>query len=167
MADASAARLLATVKVKEFYDSLIESAAENAVMSRTEALERLSLMGKARITDILEFEVVERVVNVEGVKERDEKMETKTETIWRIKESAELNELAAASIKSVTMTKFGPKIEMHDAAAAIKQLATMQGWEAPSKVDHTSTDGSMSPQGVGNKGRSLDDFYKDHPKDAS
>lgn len=65
-----------------------------------------------------------------------------------MKESAELNELAASAIKSVTITKFGPKIEMHDAPAAIAQVAKMQGWDAPQKVDHTSTDGSMSPSRV-------------------
>lgn len=160
VADASAARLLAAVKVRAFYDSLIESAASNAVMSRTEALERLSLMGRARITDVVEFEVVERVVNVKAA-EDGEKMETKTDTIWRIKESAELNGLAAATIKSVTMTKFGPKIEMQDSKAAIELLAKMQGWESPAKIDHTSSDGSMSPTNT--KGRSLDDFYAEHP----
>lgn len=161
VADASAARLLAAVKVRAFYDSLIESAASNAVMSRTEALERLSLMGRARITDVVEFEVVERVVNAKAVEEDGAKMETRTDTIWRIKESAELNGLAAATIKSVTMTKFGPKIEMQDSKAAIELLAKMQGWESPAKIDHTSSDGSMSPAKP--QGRNLDDFYAEHP----
>lgn len=31
-------------------------------------------------------------------------------------------------------------------------------------TDLTSSDGSMSPQGIGNKGRSLDDFYAEHGK---
>lgn len=160
VADASVARMLANVKVAAFYNSLIETAAGNAIMSRTEAMERLSLMGRARITDVLEFEVVERVLNVEGVK-AGEKPKTVTDTAWRIKESAELNGMAAAAIKSVTMTNGRLKVEMHDQKAAIELLGKMQGWEAPAKVDHTSTDGSMSPQGVGNKGRSLDDFYAD------
>lgn len=142
-ADAIVSRMLSDATVKAFHDSLIASAAKSSIMTREEALERLSLIGRTRITDVLEFEVVE----VETVG-KDGEPETKTDTIWRMKESAELNEIAACAIKSVTMTKFGPKIEMHDAPAAIAQVAKMQGWEAPAKIDHTSTDGSMSPKSV-------------------
>lgn len=130
-ADASASEILANPKVDAFYKSLIAEAITDAVMTRSEALERLSLMGRTRITDIVEFETVE--VSAKGDDGEDE---SKTQTIWRIKDSAELNELAASAIKSVTMTKFGPKIEMHDAASAIQQIAKMQGWEAAQKVDH-------------------------------
>lgn len=40
--------------------------------------------------------------------------------------------------------------------AATMGKAKILGLEAPSKIDHTSSDGSMSP-----KGRKLDDFYSD------
>lgn len=129
-ADASASEILSHPEVKAFYDSLVSNAATDAVMTRSEALERLSLMGRTRITDIVEFETVE----VSAVDPKTGEDVKKTETIWRIKESAELNELAASAIKSVTMTKFGPKIEMHDAASAIAQMSKMQGWDAPNKV---------------------------------
>lgn len=142
-ADTSAYEIMSHHEVKAFYDSLVSSAAGDAILTRAEALERLSLIARTRITDVLEFETVE----VETTN-KDGEPETKTETIWRMKESAELNELAASAIKSVTMTKFGPKIEMHDAPAAIAQVAKMQGWDAPQKIDHTSTDGSMSPSRV-------------------
>lgn len=50
-------------------------------------------------------------------------------------------------------------------AEAMRVLVSMEreayGIVELTKIDHTSTDGSMSPQGVGNKGRSLDDFYAD------
>lgn len=128
--DAAASKLLSLDKVRAFYDSLVSNAATDAVMTRSEALERLSLMGRTRITDIVEFETVE----VSAVDPKTGEDVKKTETIWRIKESAELNELAASAIKSVTMTKFGPKIEMHDAASAIAQMSKMQGWDAPNKV---------------------------------
>lgn len=133
-------RMLTDVNVKAFYDSLVSSVAESAVISREKALARLSLMAETRITDILEFEAVEVVA-----KGKDGEEEVKTETIWRLKNSDELQERAASAIKSVTMTKFGPKVEMHDAASAIAQIAKMQGWDAAQKVDHTSSDGSMKP----------------------
>lgn len=148
-ADAVVSRMLSDVKVKAFLDSLTHAAVSDAIMTRAEALERLSLMGRTRITDIVEFDTVEVMTKGEDGEE-----EPKKQTIWRMKDSAELNELAAASIKSVTFTKQGPKIEMHDAKGAMELLGKWQGWEAAQKVDHMSSDGTMSP-----KGRSLDDFY--------
>ena len=145
-ARAIVSRMLTDVNVKAFYDSLVSNAATDAVMTRSEALERLSLMGRTRITDIVEFETVE----VSAVDPKTGEDVKKTETIWRIKESAELNELAASAIKSVTMTKFGPKIEMHDASSAISQLSKMQGWDAAQKIEHS---------GKILTGRTLDDFY--------
>lgn len=129
--DAAASKLLSLDKVVAFRDSLVEGLASSAIMTRAEALERLSLMGRTRITDIVEFDTVEVMTKGE-----DGEDEPKTQTIWRMKDSAELNELAAASIKSVTFTKQGPKIEMHDAKAAMELLGKWQGWEAAQKVEH-------------------------------
>lgn len=46
-----------------------------------------------------------------------------------------------------------------DRVAAVKALNAMHGWDAAQKIDHTSSDGSMSP-----KGRDLSEFYKDAGK---
>lgn len=145
-ADSSAAEILSNPKVKEFMDAMLGGIAKESIMEREEALERLSLMGRTRITDILEFEAVEvATVNKDG------EQEIKTETIWRLKDSAELQERAAAAIKSVTMTKFGPKIEMHDAASAIAQIAKLRGWEAPTKVAQTDSQGNdVQPEAQAN-----------------
>lgn len=129
--DAAASKLLSLAKVAAFKAALIEEAATDAVLTRREALERLSLISRTRITDVLDFETVQ----VETIG-KDGEPETKTETIWRMKDSAEMQEIAASAIKSVTMTKFGPKIEMYDATAAIAQISKMQGWDAAQKVVH-------------------------------
>ena len=130
-ADAVVSRMLSDSKVRAFYDSLLDGLAGSAILTRREALERLSLISRTRITDVLDFETVE----VETIG-KDGEPETKTETIWRMKDSAEMQEIAASAIKSVTMTKFGPKIEMYDATAAIAQISKMQGWDAAQKVVH-------------------------------
>ena len=130
-----ASQILSQVKIRSRIDQLSESAVTSAVMTRTEALERLSLVASVDITDVVEF-------NTTSIDTEDGPQDT---TIWRIKESSELERAAKAAIKSVTMTKFGPKIEMHDKLNAIQQLAKMQGWEAAQKFDHTSSDGSMTP----------------------
>lgn len=109
-------------------DELTKQATTSAVMTRTEAIEKLSLIADTALTDLLEFDQHE-VETLDG---------PVRETIWRMKDSDGIAERAAVAIKSVTMTKFGPKIEMHDKLNAIQQLAKLQGWEAAQKFDHTS-----------------------------
>lgn len=127
-----AKELLDHGKISARVAEVMAAAVSSVVLTRQQALERLTLMAETRITDIVEFETIQ----VESMG-KDGKPEMKGETVWRMKESAELQARAAAAIKSVTMTKFGPKIEMYDARGAIEQLSKMQGWDAPQKVDHS------------------------------
>jgi phage terminase small subunit len=126
--------LLDNIKIASRLEELTKAATSKAVMTRQRALERLSLIAETSITDILEFDQ----------QELDGPDGPVRETIWRMKDSAEIPDIAAATIKSVTMTKFGPKIEMYDRLSAIQQLAKMQGWESAQKLDHISSDGSMA-----------------------
>lgn len=129
-----ASKLLAIPMVAQRISELNQKAVSHAVMTRQRALERLSLIAETSITDILEFDQQELEGPDGPVRE----------TIWRMKDSSEIPEIAAATIKSVTMTKFGPKIEMYDRVTAIQQLSKMQGWESAQKMDLTSSDGSLS-----------------------
>lgn len=126
-------RMLEDVGVKAFYDSLMASSMTSSIMTREEALERLTRSARITITDIAEFK--EEVVG------EDDKGNLVYRTNWRIKNSEEMTPEAAAAIKSVTATKFGPKLEMHDPQNAIKQLGDMLGWNAPSKHELTGKDG--------------------------
>lgn len=130
----TAKALLDNVKIAARLEELTKAATTHAVMTRQRALERLSLIAETSITDILEFDQ----------QELDGPDGPVRETIWRMKDSSEIPDIAAATIKSVTMTKFGPKIEMYDRLSAIQQLAKMQGWESAQKLDHVSSDGSMA-----------------------
>lgn len=130
----SAKELIDNPKIAARLAELTKEATSKAVMTRQRALERLSMIAETSITDILEFDE----------QELDGPDGPVRETIWRMKDSSEIPAIAAATIKSVTMTKFGPKIEMYDRLSAIQQLAKMQGWESAQKVDHSSSDGSMA-----------------------
>lgn len=130
-----AKELMDNGKIAARLKDLTHQATSNAVMTRQNAMEKLSLIASTNITDILEFD--QREVQTEDG--------TVNETIWRMKDSEGVAITAATSIKSVTMTKFGPKIEMHDKLNAIKQLSEMLGWNSAKKFDLTSSDGSMSP----------------------
>ncbi len=137
--EASASRMLSNVKAKAFLDSMKQTAISSAIMQREEALEILSKNARVKISDIATFSY--RAV---GADENGEILET----VWKMKDSEDIDPDVMACIKSVTMTKNGPKIELHDQQGAIKQLATMQGWDAAAKYDHTSSDGSMATKGI-------------------
>lgn len=123
--DASASRILADVKVKAFYESLLKSAASTAVMTREEALERLSWSARVTIKDVCDFKNVKIG--------EDENGEPVFQTVWTMKNAEDIPDHIAASIKSVTITKTGPKIELYDSNAAKKQLADLEGWNSATK----------------------------------
>jgi len=130
--DQSASQILTHRKVKAFYESLLNSAATSAVMTREEALERLSKSARIKITDICTFKLVE-------LKGPDDKIILNT--VWEMKNAEDIDPDVAACIKSVTFTKTGPKIELYDANGSIKLLSDMQGWNAPKKTELTGKDG--------------------------
>lgn len=104
-----------------------KEATSSAVMTRQEALEKLSLSARVSITDVADFKLTQ-------VGE-DDNNEPVYQTVWVIKNSEDIAPEVAACIKSITITKTGPKLELHDQNAAIKQLSDMEGWNAPKKTD--------------------------------
>ncbi len=134
--DASASEILSNPKVRAFYDSLMAEAQTDSVMSKAEALERLSKQARIKITDICTFKSVELETPNGMVRN----------TVWEMKDAEDIDPDVAACIKSVTFTKAGPKIELYDSNGTIKLMADMLGWNAAKTVDHKSSDGSMSPE---------------------
>lgn len=146
--EASVCQILGHPRVVVFMDSMKQSIVSAKIMEREEALSILSANARVKISDIADFSYSPVGVNSDG--------EEILESIWRMKDSSEIDPEVMACIKSVTMTKQGPKIELHDQQAAIKQLSAMQGWDSATKINLSSPDGTMSPTG-----KSLDDFYKE------
>lgn len=118
--------------VKAFLDSMKEAALNDAVMTRQEALERLSKMARTSISDLLEFG------SYEITKDDGEQVKQAT---WCFKDSADIDKDKLSAISEVTAGKEGLKIKLHDPKAAIKQLADLMGWEAPKKTELTGRDG--------------------------
>lgn len=123
-AEIAASKLLSLGKVKEFRKTFVKEAVSKSIMSREEALERLSLHARIKITDICDFKYVE-IEKEDG--------EVITTTVWTMKNAEDIDPNVAACIKSVAFTKNGPKIELYDANGSIKLLADMQGWNAAQK----------------------------------
>jgi phage terminase small subunit len=131
--DASASVMISNAKVKAFYDSLLSLIASDSIMTKQEALERLSKTARATIHDICTFKLTQVGEDADG--------NPVMQTVWEMKNAEEIDPVIAASIKSVTFTKTGPKIEMYDAHGSIKLLSDIQGWNAPKKTELTGKDG--------------------------
>jgi len=132
--DNSASIMLSNSKVSAFHKSLINTIASDVIMTKQEALERLSKTARATIHDICTFKLTQVGEDAEG--------NPIMQTVWEIKNSEDIDPVIAASIKSVIFTKNGPKIEMYDANGSIKILSDLQGWNAPKKQEITGKDGS-------------------------
>lgn len=132
-ADATVSALLSNAKVSEFMDSMKMQAVSDAVMSRQEALEKLSILGRTDLKDIVRFETKEIGRDLETG-------EPLFQTGWFIPESIQEEDPAKLSIISeLEVGRFGPKIKTHSPMAAIAQLAKMMGWESAQKSEITIT----------------------------
>lgn len=145
--EASVSEILSNPKVVSFIDAMKEVAVNNAIMSREEMMERLTSMSRTSMSDLIDWSV-HSVTDANG--------ELAKQSVWSVKESAMQDPVAMASIAELTAGKEGIKIKQHSPLAAMKQLSDLAGYNEASKVDHTSSDGSMSP-----KGKTLDDFYNE------
>lgn len=131
--DQSASEIIRRPKVKAFRDSLIEVQATSAIMQREEALAILSTNARVKMTDVADYRFVEVGTDADG--------NPVMQTVWEMKDSKDIDPALISCIKSVTMTKQGPKIELHDQQGAIKQLSAMQGWDSASKHEIAGKDG--------------------------
>lgn len=132
-ASACASEILTNPKVKAFIDEMNREAITNAVMTRQEALERLSVMGRASLHEMVEFSEVELGTDDNG--------KPIIQAGWKFKDSALQSVGSLSAISELTAGKRGISIKLHDPKAAIKQLAELQGWEPPkeSKLTITAT----------------------------
>lgn len=133
-ADAIASRMLTDAKVSAFMDAMKEQAVSEAVMSRQEALEKLSLLARTDLKDLVEFGDYELGTD-------SETGEPIIQASWKIKPSAMQDPKQMAAIAELNASKEGIKIKTHSPLAAIKQLADMQGWNAPEKKELTGPNG--------------------------
>jgi phage terminase small subunit len=146
-ADSAASTMLSNGKVAAFMDAMKDEAVSEAIMSRKEAMEKLTILARTDLKDLVDFGSYEVGTDAESGN-------PVIQATWKVKPQAMQDPRQMAAISELTAGRDGIKIKTHSPMEAIKQLAKMQGWETPQKIDHTSSDGSMSP-----KGKSLDDFY--------
>jgi phage terminase small subunit len=144
-----ASELLASGDIAGRIAELNQSAVSDAVMTRQQALERLSSFANTDLADLVEFGQYQ-IGN-------DEDGNPVIQAAWKIKDSALQDPSKMLAISELAATKDGIKIKTHSPLAAIQQLAKMQGWESAAKFEHTSPDGSMGPTRIVIEAASKDD----------
>lgn len=132
--------ILANPSVSKLIKLLQMEKVSELVMDRQEALERLTNVARGNMADLVEFATVQV-----GVDQSDRPV---YQAVWVFKDSALMDPKTMQTIAELACNKDGFKVKQHSPLAAIKQLAEMQAWnkEAKIKVDHTSSDGSMTPK---------------------
>lgn len=132
----TAKEMLDNPKIAARLEALNSKAVTDAVMTRQEALERLSRFARIDLTDLVEFGEHE-LGEVDG--------EPVIQTTWKIRDSVLQNPEKLAAIAELNATKDGIKIKTHSPMQAIQQLAKMQGWESATKHELSGPDGGPIP----------------------
>ena len=127
-----ASELLANGDIAGRLTELNAAAVSAAVMTRQEALERLSTFARTDLADLVEFGSYE-------IGEQDG--HPVIQAAWKIRASVLQDPSKLAAIAELSATKDGIKIKTHSPMQAIQQLAKMQGWESASKHELTGPNG--------------------------
>lgn len=117
----AASRALSNAKVALRVSELRERSQTAAVMSRQEALERLTRIGRTSLSDLIDWRTVELG--------RDDDGNLIQQTSWALKDSVAQDPGSLSLISELSATKDGIKIKTHSQLQAIQQLAKMQGWD--------------------------------------
>lgn len=128
----TAKELLDNPKITARLAELNAAAVSAAVMTRQEALERLSSFARTDLSDLVEFGSYE-------IGEQDG--QPVIQAAWKIRDSVLQDPAKLAAIAELSATKDGVKIKTHSPLHAIQQLAKMQGWESATKHELTGKDG--------------------------
>ncbi len=108
-----------------------------ALMSREEALEKLTVFARGNMTDLVDYRTVELGKDANG--------EAVEQSVWKFKDTDDIAEETMQCIFELKASPQGLSVKIHSAEHAIKQMSEMRGWNTPQKVDHMSRDGSMTP----------------------
>lgn len=127
-ADATVCVMLRDAKVKSFMDSMKLQAVSDAIMSRQEMLERLSLFGRFGPSDLAEFRTVEAGRDMDSG-------EPIMQSVWHFPDSVLQDRQKLSIISELSAGKEGIKFKTHSPIQAMQLLAKMQGYEAPQKSE--------------------------------
>lgn len=117
-----ASALMAKGDVRVRIEQLRAKAETASVMSRQEALERLSTFARTDLSDLVEFGAYELGQDDDG--------KPIVQAAWKIRDSILQDPKRLAAISELSAGRDGIKIKTHSPLQAIQQLAKLQGWDA-------------------------------------
>lgn len=120
--------MLIKPRVKEFLDLVKASRLNSAIMGRDEALERLTVIARGKLSDVINFSTV---------KVTDAKGKVRKKTAASLSDMDSLSDNNLSLIKELTAGKDEFKIKIHDSRKAMKQIGDMQGWCVATKHEIT------------------------------
>ncbi|MCY1408731.1 Terminase small subunit [compost metagenome] len=129
----SACKLLADPNVQQRVSALKNRAQTDSIMTRQEALERLTRIGRTSLSDLIEW----RTATIG----EDEEGDAVRQTGWHIKDSVSQDPKKMELIAELSTGRDGVKIKTHSQLQAIQQLAKMEGWESAAKHEVTGANG--------------------------
>lgn len=128
-----AGEILANPAVKHFLDLVRNKRVRNTIMTREEAIERLTAMARANINDVIEVKKIIIGTDNEG--------KPKYALQHCLTDAAIENPELMNCLTEINPTSVGIKYKMHDQKAAMKQISDMEGWNAAQKHEITGKDG--------------------------
>lgn len=122
-----ASELMANGAVTGRIEFLRKASETKHIMSRQEALERLSDIGRTNLHELVEFGTYEVGA--------DDDENPVVQSTWKFKDSALQDPKKMAAISELVAGKDGLKIKLHSPLQAIQQIAKMQGWDKTPGLD--------------------------------
>lgn len=113
---------LTKLHIKQYIDFIKDDIATEAGLSKLGLIKELKLLAFSNLTQIL------AKIETNGI--------------------SSLTEEEQRVISEYEDTRNGIKIKTHDKRGAIQDILKAMGWNEADKLDHTSTDGSMSPTAI-------------------
>ena len=123
---------------RDFINSVFEGPISDAIMSQQEALEKLTEIARANMGDMVDYKTVTLGQDAAG--------EEIKQSVWKFRDTDDQRPEDLAAIAELKSGVNGLSIKLHSPLQAISQMAMIQGWNKPTKIDHSSPDGSMTPK---------------------
>ena len=128
-ARAITSRMLTNDNVKAFMEAVDGDAVDDAIMTKIEAMKRLSVLAKGNVSDLVNFSTVELE-------------DGSQQSVWALKNQDDMDEEQLSLISELSAGKDGFKFKVHSSTQAVAQLSKMAGWDAPAKVATTDSEGN-------------------------
>lgn len=118
-AGASASKIFNNPRVKAFLDSIKHNAVSEAVMSRQEILEQLSVIGRSNIDNLVTWDEF-IMLDKDGNEHK--------QSAWTLRKNALQSKKSLSTIAEIKAGKGGIQIKMHSSLQAMKMISEIAGY---------------------------------------